>query len=695
LKIDDFVTIRPTTDCILSDGKVLEFLIEFSGNYKPEELFIELSDTPEKMPLNTRMNLANNIRAHAPQISICFADLPVGKSDKKDWRSGKGNNITFFNKNAGVVRFDASVARFSSVSRIYYRALICKLNNDNISYRLVTPIYKDATDRSDFFLLTKTGKANNITSALKPTVSLSGGKDGWLQIDKNKIIRPKDGEPVWLRGVNFNSAEHRLFFYLEYGVVDINKTTSTAGKPWNLGNFYISTDWWREVMDPQKATWLRAIGLTDAFADELTRWGVNTVRITFNQEWVIKGYKADKLAVAAINDRPFQQYVLPQIPQPSLERGIDSYLADLDIIISMLTKRGIKVILCCHIIKRIFDKSLGKPPSFADVREYILKYESDPEKGIAFLYNAPLPDNNTLLAWRILAGRYKDVPDLFFELFNEPHYLRMNDAYTKKTGDYFSGVDWGDPDKDYEENPWSVNWSNWACALADIITGISPKRILMIQGFGGPCWSASLRSAPYNSLHNITNNIVYTSHLYFLNPDKPYPTGTRKTDDWKFYLKSDDKTEESKKLLLHYPVFITEWAMETKDSGFVNAETAAPNSPPLSPEKDSLELISFLTDPSKALSTKDPVNVPIPKNIGWTSWTIVNTPRMVRREYEHGPFKKYKSNNQALPTVMVNGKVETVPTPLFEFTDYGWVIFKELYRAMREEQLAKQTSAPK
>ncbi len=110
--------------------------------------------------------------------------------------------------------------------------------------------------------------------------------------------------------------------------------------------------------------------------------------------------------------------------------------------------------------------------------------------------------------WFKVANNYQNVPNLIFEIFNEPLY----------------------PD----------NWNKWKEIVTpwiDMINSISPDTLLLV---GGPRWCQNMSGAVKNPVPG--SNIIYSAHCY--------PS----------HLKDFNKNWGD--LIKKYPVFFTEWGYE-------------------------------------------------------------------------------------------------------------------------------------
>ncbi|HTP08700.1 MAG TPA: cellulase family glycosylhydrolase [Anaerolineae bacterium] len=125
-------------------------------------------------------------------------------------------------------------------------------------------------------------------------------------------------------------------------------------------------------------------------------------------------------------------------------------------------------------------------------------------------YNSSAIDTATRNFWSYIAPKYKDVPNVIFELYNEP----IN------------------PDS------WST-WKTWAQPWVNIIRAAAPNNLILI---GGPRWSQNVAEAATNPFTG--GNIAYVAHIY------PQHGGQSTWDAW---FGNSSAT---------VPYFITEWGWQ-------------------------------------------------------------------------------------------------------------------------------------
>jgi endoglucanase len=125
-------------------------------------------------------------------------------------------------------------------------------------------------------------------------------------------------------------------------------------------------------------------------------------------------------------------------------------------------------------------------------------------------YNSSAVDTATRNFWTYMAPKYKDVPNVIYELYNEP----IN------------------PDN------WST-WKTWAQPWVNIIRAAAPNNLILI---GGPRWSQNVAEAATNPFTG--GNIAYVAHIY------PQHGGQSTWDSW--FGNSSNTV----------PYFITEWGWQ-------------------------------------------------------------------------------------------------------------------------------------
>lgn len=125
-------------------------------------------------------------------------------------------------------------------------------------------------------------------------------------------------------------------------------------------------------------------------------------------------------------------------------------------------------------------------------------------------YNSSSVDTATRAFWNYVAPKYRNVPNVIFELYNEPIY----------------------PDN------WST-WKTWAQPWVNIIRSHAPSNLILV---GGPRWSQNVAEAATNPFTG--GNIAYVAHIY------PQHGGQAVWDSW---FGNSSAT---------VPYFVTEWGWQ-------------------------------------------------------------------------------------------------------------------------------------
>ena len=145
----------------------------------------------------------------------------------------------------------------------------------------------------------------------------------------------------------------------------------------------------------------------------------------------------------------------------------------------------------------------------------------DGEKGAD--WRSPQMQQQTKDFWRYMAPRFKDYPNVIFELYNEPGYPKLVNA----------------------EN-W-LNWRRTAQEWVDIIREQAPKNIILI---GSPLWSQITRFAPKYPFTG--SNLAYVNHTY-KGMEESWPQEIGLEYDWEeVFGKAADRV----------PIFVTEFGWQ-------------------------------------------------------------------------------------------------------------------------------------
>ena len=184
-----------------------------------------------------------------------------------------------------------------------------------------------------------------------------------------------------------------------------------------------------------------------------------------------------------------------------------------------------------------------------------------------------LPDQDDIDLWADLAVRYKDHPNVLFELFNEPATCTWQQFYEGGKLSYTGKNDWG------EEETVQIN----SCGMPKLLKTVrdtGAKNVCILPGIN---WSFDLSFCTEKKFRQFAtsvaedrakgntdafveeyvekyfmkettgNGLMYSTH--------PYPT---KPSDWDTYLLDT---------VLEYPVLVGECGPTEKESGFIRALT--------------------------------------------------------------------------------------------------------------------------
>lgn len=180
----------------------------------------------------------------------------------------------------------------------------------------------------------------------------------------------------------------------------------------------------------------------------------------------------------------------------------------------------------------------------------------DGEKGAN--WRSPQTQQKTKDFWRYMAPRFRNYPNVIFELYNEPGYPKLVTA---------------------------ENWQNWrdvAQKWVDLIREQAPDNIILIAS---PLWAQIIQFAPEYPFEG--NNLAYVNHTYG-GMEKSWPKELGLEYDWEqVFGKAADRV----------PIFMTEFGWQADaEWKFGKATTAE------------------FGQPMKEFLNKRP-------NINWTIWT--------------------------------------------------------------------------
>ncbi len=248
-----------------------------------------------------------------------------------------------------------------------------------------------------------------------------------------------------------------------------------------------------EYSEPSTAGFLAGAEFTeDEVLEIVVNWRANILRVPFNQDWCLRGRSG---------------------------HSAEEYLAALDQVISWAAALGAYTILDLQWLDA--ETAYG-----TTVDEHQVQRAN---------HVPPTPNADTILLWRILAGRYQNEPAVLFDLLNEPHDALEDDLLPI----HLLGPD-GEIFDSYDSLVGSDEWVPWATRLTAEVRKIRPDGILLV---GGVDWAFDLRQICVNA-----PNIVYSAHIY----------PNRREDDWGKALGAWNET----------PVFVGEWGGKQEDLEF-------------------------------------------------------------------------------------------------------------------------------
>jgi hypothetical protein len=378
--------------------------------------------------------------------------------------------------------------------------------------------------------------------------------------------------------------------------------------------------------------WSDAACITPELLDRLKAMHVNVIRLPLNQDWLLMGYHEPEL---------------PEYHQTQSNESL-SYLEDVDRIVTWAADRGMYVLLSLHTLRLSTPRTGRRRNESREDRDSLhhrMSVESWKQP-----YNAHLPDHRSWLFWSVLAQRYCGCSAVLFDLCNEPHEVRKwyDDSHEYR-GKRPPTSRWK-----YMENGaeslawWADEWMRWAAELEELVHTMNPEALVFISGFGGPSWSSSLERMEFRS--PIGNpNVILAVHWYWSTALGP--------EVWRRHMGLERP--------LNYPVFVTEWGVEThgaigcEPGDLVPGQTYATHwgNRPV-PAHDTLtgwgeSLADFFVN----LVTQD-ARGHDQRFAGFTAWSTGDRPRIFKREG------------------MDSGSYE----PGFPLTDYGKIVENLLAR---------------
>jgi endoglucanase len=237
--------------------------------------------------------------------------------------------------------------------------------------------------------------------------------------------------------------------------------------------------------------------------------------------------------------------------------GARDYLEAVDEVVHHANARGLYVIVCLH--------ALG----WRTIR------------GTPTPYLPPLPDAGSVTFWERVAERFAGRPGVLFDLLNEPHSTRP-----------------GRPEAGVRA------WHDWVRRLHAVVRRRDPHRLMLVSGFGGPCWSSDLSSFPVRESAAVSApplpDVIYAAHLY--RHGAPWLPARRQTCTIRGWRRLIERPAAA------HPIFVAEWgAGETpRDARW----TAA--------------LLTYL----ESLAAHDSGTGRWRGLAGWTAWSVGDAPHI-------------------------------------------------------------------
>ena len=210
-----------------------------------------------------------------------------------------------------------------------------------------------------------------------------------------------------------------------------------------------------EYSEPTQGGFLSSAALSQADVEEMVvGWGVNVIRLPFNQDWAMRGRGSFSAEC--------YRHALDQVISWAAELGaytlLDLQWLDAD------TPYG-----------RLADGSVNRV--------------------------APLPNPASIELWAILAERYRNEPAVLFDLFNEPHAPLKDDQNPMCIVTVDGAMEICKP-RIFD----AEDWTRWAAKILATIREIHPGAVAWVSGVD---WGFDLRGVQIDA-----PNIVYSAHVY-------------------------------------------------------------------------------------------------------------------------------------------------------------------------------------
>jgi hypothetical protein len=289
----------------------------------------------------------------------------------------------------------------------------------------------------------------------------------------------------------------------------------------------------RRALDPNgvsRPTSREAAGITkDEIMEIVNYWKANIIRLPINQEWALT--RAD-------------------------------YLTNIDRIIEWAAAEGAYVLLSLH---------------WFDTRREFGKTADG-----SINHVPPMPEENSVRLWSMLASRYRQEPAVLYDIFNEPHVPLADDkSYSFKPP--------------VTEEGWLDMWHSWIRRIEATIHRENNRALIFVSGWD---WGLNLRSfpVPFGGGRNLPN-AVYSTHVYYFNtPGR----STATTADFEFWFGFT-------RLRSKHPIFVGEWGGEETNLAWGKLL-----------EQYLQNLHSFKNGIWQGL-------------VGWTAWSWADKPLLVER----------------------------------------------------------------